>query len=295
MENLKVNNRTLLQLNYKKYIILLLTFTFLLTFCKIAFSSSISVSPNSLTIDVETYGTATVEVLNEQGSPSINTLVTATSGNETIAMVSPNRRLTNPNGQAFFTITGLSNGTATITFIANNLSTPLPVTVVSNIAPCGTASSSGGGTDEFGQEKMNDNIEKDACSYHWIRTRNEIGQKNQGWIRFDWTNNVIISRMVIQTTDCNESCGEDSEDPLFIDPGRNIGSGMVQYLDEDEITWITDGEFYDEIGDVEYLFAKSITTKAIRIKKIAPNPFCKGQQSNPVIFEWQVYGIPSCN
>ncbi|HHT9104846.1 MAG TPA: Ig-like domain-containing protein [Candidatus Wujingus californicus] len=295
MENLEVNNKALIQLNYKKYIILLLTFTFLLTFCKIAFSSSISVSPNSLTIDVGTNGTATVEVLNEQGSPSINTLVTATSGNETVATVSPNRGLTNPNGQAFFTITGLSNGTVTITFIANNLSALLPVTVVSNIAPCGTASSSGGGTDEFGPEKMNDNIEKDDCSYHWIRTRNEIGQKKQGWIRLDWTNDVTISRMVIQTTDCNESCGEDSEDPLYIDPGRNIGSGMVQYLDEDEITWITDGEFYDEIGDVEYLFAKSITTKAIRIKKIAPNPFCKGQQSNPVIFEWQVYGIPSCN
>ncbi len=295
MENLKLNNRTLIHLNHKKYIILLLTFTFLLTFCKIAFSSSISVSPNSLTIDVETYGTVTVDVLNEQGSPSINTLVTAKSGNETVATVSPNRGITNPYGQAFFTIAGLLNGTVTITFIANNLSAPLPVTVVSNIAPCGTASSSGGGIDEFGPEKMNDNIEEDDCSYHWIRTRNEIGQKKQSWIMLDWTSDVTISRMVIQTTDCYESCGEDSEDPLYIDPGRNIGSGIVQYLDEDEMTWITDGELYDEIGDIEYLFAKSITTKAIRIKKIAPNPFCKGQQSNPVIFEWQVYGIPSCN
>ena len=177
------------------------------------------------------------------------------------------------------------------------MSKSLPVSVISNIAPCAIADSSGGGVDEFGPEMMNDGVEKDDCSYHWIRTRlvKEAGQKKTGWIRLDWDENVTVSKMVIQTTDCNESCGEDTDDALYIDPGRNIGNGIVQYLDEDEITWITDGEFNEEIGDVEYSFAEPITTKAIRIKKILPSTQCKGQQSNPVVFEWKVYGTPSCN
>jgi hypothetical protein len=144
---------------------------------------------------------------------------------------------------------------------------------------------------------MNDGIEKDDCSYHWIRTRlvKEVGQKKTGWIRLDWDEDVTVARMLIQTTDCNESCGEDSDDALYIDPGRNIGNGVVQYLDTDGITWITDDEFIEEIGDVEYSFTEPITTKAIRVKKISPSTQCNGQQSNPVVFEWKVYGTPSCN
>jgi len=168
--------------------------------------------------------------------------------------------------------------------------TPRPGQTVSRCAD----SSSGGGVDEFGPEMMNDGIGKDDCSYHWIRTRNEIGQKRQGWIRLDWSENVTVSEMIIQTTNCDESCGKDSDDPFYIDPGRNTGSGIVQYLDEDEITWITNGEFVDEVGDVEYIFTKTIITKAIRIKKVLPSMQCKGQQSNPVVFEWKVLGTPSC-
>jgi len=142
---------------------------------------------------------------------------------------------------------------------------------------------------------MNDGIEKDDCSYHWIRTRKLDGQKKPGWIRLDWDENVTITKMLIQTTDCNESCGEDSDDAFYIDPGRNVGNGIVQYLDTDEITWITDNEFIEEIGDVEYSFTEPIATKAVRVKKISHSTQCKGQQSNPVVFEWKVYGTPSCN
>ena len=281
-------------LDIKKYSILIITFIFTLGFCQTTFSDSMRVSPDSLILDIHSNGTATVKIFSDTGSPLRNIMVFAKSDKENIATVTPSKGLTNPNGEISFTITGVSNGTTKITFTANTLSDSLPITVVSNIASCAIASSSGGGIDDFGPEMMNDSIEKEDCSYHWIRTRNAIGQKKATWIRLDWDDDVTVTRMTIQTTDCNGSCGEDSDDPLFIDPGRNLGNGLVQYLEVDEITWITDNEFVNEIGDVEYSFIMPITTKAIRIKKISPSTKCRGQQSNPIVFEWKVYGTPSC-
>ena len=297
MENSKISQNILYEVHIKKHITPVIIFIFTLVFCQTAFSNTISITPNSLFIDIQSSGTATVKILNDQKSPLSNIPVTARSNKESVAVVSPIGGLTDSNGQISFTIAGISNGTATITFNSNTLSKPLPVSVVSNIAPCAIADSSGGGNDEFGPEMMNDGVEKNDCSYHWIRTRlvKGVGQKKIGWIRLDWDEDVTVARMTIQTTDCNGSCGEDPDDALYIDSGRNVGNGIVQYLDGDEITWITDGEFIEEIGDVEYEFAKPVTTKAIRIKKISPSAQCNGQQSNPVVFEWKVYGTPSCN
>jgi hypothetical protein len=295
MENSKISQNILYEVHIKKHITPVIIFIFTLVFCQTAFSNTISITPNSLFIDVQSSGTATVKILNDQKSPLSNVPVTARSNKESVAVVAPIGGLTNSNGQISFTIAGISNGTATITFNSNTLSKSLPVSVISNIAPCAIADSSGGGVDEFGPELMNDELEKEDCNYHWIRTQNKLGQKKPGWIRLDWEKEVTITRMTIQTTDCNESCGEDSNDFDYIDPGRNVGNGVVQYLDTDGITWITDDEFIEEIGDVEYSFTEPITTKAIRVKKISPSEQCNGQQSNPVVFEWKVYGTPSCN
>ncbi|MBM2834736.1 MAG: hypothetical protein HW406_1897 [Candidatus Brocadiaceae bacterium] len=295
MENSKISQIITYEVHINKHSISVIIFIFILVFCQKAFSNSISVTPNSLFIDVQSSGTATVKILSDQKNPLNNVLVTARSNKESVATVAPARGQTNSNGQISFTIAGISNGTATITFNSNTLSKSLPVSVISNIAPCAIASSSGGGVDEFGPEMMNDELEKEDCNYHWIRTQNKLGQKKPGWIRLDWEKEVAIARMTIQTTDCNESCGEDSNDFDYIDPGRNVGNGVVQYLDTDGITWITDDEFIEEIGDVEYSFTEPITTKAIRVKKISPSAQCNGQQSNPVVFEWKVYGTPSCN
>ncbi|MDN3514041.1 MAG: hypothetical protein NG747_06545 [Candidatus Brocadia sp.] len=187
-----------------------------------------------------------------------------------------------------------NSGTATVKILSDNGNSLNNVNVVSNIAPCGIASSSGGGVDDFGPGVMNDGIEKADCSYHWIRTRNEIGQRKIAWIQLDWNKVVTVTGLTIQTTDCNGSCGEDSDDPLYIDPGRNLGSGIVQHLSADGTTWVTDAEFRDKVGDIEYSFTQPITTKAIRVRKISPSTKCQGQQSNPVVFEWKVYGTPFC-
>lgn len=281
-------------LSIKKYPVFAIAFIFILVFCETAFPDNINVKPNLLMIDVENVGTATIKVLNNLDDPINGIPVAARSDNEEVAMVIPGVALTDPAGQISFTVVGISNGTATITFVASNLSNSIPVTVVSNIAPCAKASSSGGGIEEFGPEVMNDGIEKTDCSYHWVRTRKGFGQKKMGWIRLDWDKDITISRMFIQTTDCNGSCGENPDGPFYIDPGRNVGNGIVQYLDKNGSQWIKDGEFFDEAGDVEYSFSDLITTRALLIKKISPSSKCRGQQSNPVIFEWKVYGIPSC-
>ncbi len=264
-------------------------------FCQSALSSSISISPVSLVLDVQNAGTVTVKILSDRKVPLSNIPVKASSSSETVATVSPGEGMTDANGRLSFTINGVSNGTATVSFVSSILKKNLPVMVVSNVAPCAIASSSDGGIDEFGPEMMNDEVEREDCSYHWIRTRDEFGRKKQGWIRLDWSKNVTISRMIVQTTDCNDSCGDGPDDYIYIDQGRNIGNGVVQYLDEDEITWITDGEFTDETGDVEYSFTAPITTKAIRVRRLSPTSACKGQQSNPVVFEWKAYGTPPCN
>lgn len=295
MENCKINQNIIHMVCVKKHIVPIVLGIFTLVFCQTTFSDIISVTPDSLFIDIQSAGTATVKILSDQKSPLINVPVATRSSNESVAAVAQSGGLTNSSGQISFTIAGISNGTATITFNTNTLSKSLPVSVVSNIAPCAIASSSGGGVDEFGPETMNDELEKEDCHYHWIRTQNKLGQRKFGWIRLDWEKEVTITRMTIQTTDCNESCGEDLNDFDYIDPGRNVGNGLVQYLDTDGITWITDNEFIEEIGDVEYSFPEPITTKAIRVKKISPSIQCNGQQSNPVVFEWKVYGTPSCN
>lgn len=281
-------------LSTKKYSILAAVFICILIFCQAAFSENINVKPKLFIIDVQSTGTATIKILNHQNDPINGIPVTAKSNNEDIAAVVPNIGLTDPNGQILFTVIGVSNGTTTVAFDTNILSDSVPVTVVSNIAPCAKASSSGGGTDRFGPEVMNDGIEEADCSYHWVRTRKEFGQKKIGWIRLDWDKDVTISRMLIQTTGCNGSCGEDSDSPFYIDPGRNIGNGIVQYLDRNGSQWIRDGEFTEETGNVEYSFSDLITTRTLLIKKILPSSKCKGQQSNPVIFEWKVYGTPAC-
>lgn len=278
----------------KKYPIIAAAFICILISCQTAFSDSINIKPKLFIIDVQNTGTATVRILNQQNDPINGMPVMAKSNNENVAAVIPNLGLTDPNGQISFTVVGISNGTTTIAFGTDILSDSVPVTVVSNIAPCGKASSSGGGVDGFGPEVMNDGIEKTDCSYHWVRTRKEFGQKKMGWIRLDWDKDVTISRMVVQTTGCGGSCGEDADSPFYVDPGRNVGNGIVQYLDKDGSQWIKDGEFIEETGNVEYSFSDLITTRALLIKKILPSSKCKGQQSNPVIFEWKVYGTPSC-
>ncbi len=281
-------------LSTKKYPILAAVFICIQIFCQTAFSDSINVKPKLFIIDIQSSGTATIKILNRQNSPINGIPVTAKSSNENVAAVVPNIGLTDSNGQILFTVTGVSNGTATVIFDTSILSDSVPVTVVSNIAPCARASSSGGGIDAFGPEVMNDGIEETDCSYHWVRTRKEFGQKKVGWIRLDWDKDVTISRMLIQTTGCGGSCGEDPDGPFYIDPGRNVGNGIVQYLDRNGSQWIRDGEFAEETGNIEYSFSDLITTKALLIKKILPSSKCKGQQSNPIIFEWKVYGIPSC-
>lgn len=262
--------------------------------CQTAFSNSMNTNPQALSIDFRTTAIATVTIVNSQGTPLNNSTVSAVSSDEGIVTVAPGTGMTNAEGMVVFTITGVLHGSAKVAFSTDTLSNSMTVTVVSNIAPCATASSSGGGLGNFSAKKMNDGREKDDCSYHWIKTRNEIGQKRNAWIRLDWNEIVTITKMSIQTPDCEGTCGDSSDEPLYIDPGRNLGNGTVQYLGGDGIAWITEGTLVNKTGDFEYSFTKPIQSKAIRIRKISPALKCKGQQSNPVVFEWKVYGTSPC-
>src|SRR3972149_6475940 len=141
MENSKISQNITCEVHIKKHITPVIIFIFTLVFCQTTFSNTISITPNSLFIDVQSSGTATVKILSDQKNPLNNVLVTAKSNKESVAIVAPIGGLTNANGQISFTIAGISNGTATITFNSNTLAKSLPVSVISNIAPCAIAES----------------------------------------------------------------------------------------------------------------------------------------------------------
>jgi hypothetical protein len=153
---------------------------------------------------------------------------------------------------------------------------PVPV---ANIALEATASSSGGGDPfaGFGPENMNDGQGGPACTMHWVEGASEPADE---WIRLDWTTPVKVYEMAIDTKACAEECGYNA--------GRNVGFGTVQWWDG--ASWVTDGSVADQQEEWSYTFSSPVETTAIRVYGIAVTPACGGQQSNPVIYEWYVYG-----
>src|SRR3989339_777490 len=95
--------------------------------------TSLDIEPDTLSIIVNYSGTATVTALDQDNNSMAGIDITVTSDDTSIATVD-NSQTTNTDGQAFFTIHGISAGSATVNFTSNSISNSLPVSVL-NIIP----------------------------------------------------------------------------------------------------------------------------------------------------------------
>ena len=95
--------------------------------------TSLNIEPDTLSIIVNYSGTATVTALDQDNNSMAGIDITVTSDDTSIATVD-NSQTTNTDGQAFFTIHGISAGSATVNFTSNSISNSLPVSVL-NIIP----------------------------------------------------------------------------------------------------------------------------------------------------------------
>jgi hypothetical protein len=144
------------------------------------------------------------------------------------------------------------------------------------VATSATASSSGGGATTFGPAMMNDGALQASCTFHWVTTDTSPSGK---YIQYNWSTAQYLWGFWIDTNYyTTAACSS---------PPRTLGQGTVQWWNG--ASWITDTTVYGAIDDWTYQFATPVTTTALRIYDIIVNPSCPTQQTNPIIYEWQVY------
>jgi len=151
-----------------------------------------------------------------------------------------------------------------------------------NVAPLATATISGGGSSSpYLPSNANDGVmETNSCNaWAWITASNTPGT---AWIQYTWSSAHAIKSMHMDTLSATatNSCGA---------IGRTLGGATVQWWNGS--SWVTDGTVTAQLNDWDYTFTSTVTTTQIRLYAI----YCtntQGQTSNPVVFEWQVYG---CN
>ncbi|MBI2472062.1 MAG: Ig-like domain-containing protein [Planctomycetes bacterium] len=94
--------------------------------------TSLDIEPDDLSVILGYSGTATVTALDQDNNSMSGIEIAAASDNTGIATVD-NSQTTNSDGQAFFTIQGISGGSVTVNFTADNVSNSLPVSVLNTI------------------------------------------------------------------------------------------------------------------------------------------------------------------
>jgi hypothetical protein len=149
----------------------------------------------------------------------------------------------------------------------------------SNIAPTGTVTISGGGnTGNFVPAKANDGItEAQNCNlFAWITAGAAPGG---AWIQVLWGATHTVTQVKMDTLGAAvNACSAN---------GRTLGYAKVQYWSNN--AWVTDGTISGQLNDWTYNFAAPRTTDRVRLFDVyATNAV--GQQSNPVVFEMEVWG-----
>jgi len=94
--------------------------------------TSLDIEPDKLSIILSYSGTATVTALDQDNNSMTGIDIAATSDDTNIVTVD-NSRTTNADGQAFFSLYGISAGSTTINFTADSISHSLPVSVLNTV------------------------------------------------------------------------------------------------------------------------------------------------------------------
>ena len=147
-----------------------------------------------------------------------------------------------------------------------------------NRALTAIASSSGGGTNNFGPDKMNDGIGEMPCSTnHWINN----SSTSSGWIELDWPSPVTIASIYIETPNVDGS-------PCTTVAGRNIQSAVIEWWNG--ANWVTLKSLSGLTNDIKTDFP-GVTTNKLRLSSVLSGP---GTNGNSIIYEWHVYSQPGC-
>jgi hypothetical protein len=147
-----------------------------------------------------------------------------------------------------------------------------------NIAPSATATSSGGGSGSYGPAVMNDGLYEASCGFCWVSAGSTPGT---AWIQYTWATpqdlwGMWLDSPAAMSTACSSS-------------GRSLDGGTVQYWNAG---WV-DVQTYSDMADDWYpgptpiQFAAPITTTQLRIYGVHADTL-GAQNSNPMIFEWEV-------
>ena len=153
-------------------------------------------------------------------------------------------------------------------------------TTYTNVAPAATPTlSAGGALSPYQVTDSNDLVlEANNCSvWAWISAGNAPGGGQ--WLAYTWPSSKTIAKMHMDTASATvpSPCGV---------IGRTAGAAQVQWWDGTK--WITDGTVSGKLDDWDYTFTVPVTTTQVRLFDMyATNTL--GQQSNPIVFEWQVF------
>lgn len=148
-----------------------------------------------------------------------------------------------------------------------------------NIAPLATATSSGGGTGNYGPTRANNGLvetDEPCGTWGWIEASNVPGGR---WIQYEWPSPVSVYNMHMDTQSgtTTNHCGN---------VGRTLGYAEVQWWNGSG--WITDGIVTNQLDDWDYTFTLPVTTTRVRLFNIYATNLL-GQSSNPIVFEWEVF------
>lgn len=147
---------------------------------------------------------------------------------------------------------------------------------LSNIAPLGTMTSSGGGSSSYGPAKANDGVmQANLCSsFCWTNGGSSLGSD---WLQVTWPAAHVVSSINVDTnTTGTDSCGNS---------GRCLAGAQVQYWNG--ASWVTATTISGKTNDWSYTFPAPVTTTQLRLYGVYA---AGGQASNPIVFEWQVMG-----
>ena len=142
-----------------------------------------------------------------------------------------------------------------------------------------TASSSGGGSGDYGPHKMIDGYGETHCAdheFHWVNT----GSSPDGaWIQLNFSSPQIVGRIFLDTLN---AWSNDCE----LSNGRTLAGGEIQWWNGSN--WVTNGTVSGQTDDWSYTFTSQVETTRIRLYNIyATN--VTGLKINPVIVEWTVH------
>ena len=150
-----------------------------------------------------------------------------------------------------------------------------------NLALSATAYTSGGGSGDYGPASMNDDYDESQCQtyrYCWVSAPDS---PSGDWIEYRWSSPVTVASLFIDTQLWSDyTCVDGTQ------TGRTLAGGTIQYWNGS--SYVSVGTVSNQSDDWSYSLSSPVQTTRLRINGVHASTL-GSQDSNPVIFEWQVF------